>query len=180
MRRFRTILADPPWRYDGGCWDRKVSRASSHYDTLSIPEICSLPVPAAEDAYLFLWITSRHLLEGAAKAVMEAWGFRPLTTAVWCKPQMGLGYYLRNSHELVAFGVRGSPGPFKVRNRTTWFVEDRQKHSKKPDLNLEELTDGPYLELFAREERPGWTSWGLEVGDPLGIGFDPDQWSRND
>jgi hypothetical protein len=93
MERFRTIVADPPWHYEGGCWDRQVSRSSSHYDTLTVPETASLGAELstfiANDAYLFLWITSRFIIEGAGKAVPEAWGFRPLTTLVWCKPQIG-------------------------------------------------------------------------------------------
>lgn len=177
--KFRAVVADPPWDFGGGCWDRQVSKADSHYDTLSLDDICALPVPSKDDAYLFLWTTSRHLINGSATKVAKSWGFRPLTTLVWVKPQLGLGYYVRNCHEHVVFGVRGSPGPFKDQSIRSDFTADRRRHSAKPQALydiVERATDGPYLELFARAPREGWTVWGNEVGDSLGIGFDPKEW----
>lgn len=181
MVKHRTVIADPPWDYKGGLWQRQKSKATSHYPVLSIDDIMNMPIQPfiADDAYLFLWITSRHIIKGFGQKVAEVWGFRPLTTMVWCKSSIGLGYYVRNSHEHIVFGVRGSPGQFKRRNALSWFVTQRTKHSKKPqqfDLLLESLVDGPYLNLFARDQRQGWTNWGNEVGDPLNIGFDPKGW----
>lgn len=172
--KFRTIVADPPWSFESGCWDRPISKisnkSSGHYDAMETNDICAINVPSADDAYLFLWTTSRHLIEGDASHVARAWGFDPLTTIVWCKPQMGLGYYVRNSHELLIFGRKGSPGQFKRKDFMSWFIADRKKHSQKPSEFqdwVEELCDGPYLELFARSSRPGWTTLGLELGDRL-------------
>ena len=181
---FRTIVADPPWDYEetqagDGCWDRPTSRSEGIYDKLSAGEVCSLPLEefVASNAYCFLWITNRHLLEGFGARVLRAWGFRPMTTVSWCKP-LGLGYYVRNSHENVAFGVRGKPGRFNDTMKS-WFEEGRQEHSEKPPVfyeTVEKCCGGPYLELFAREPRSGWTVWGDEVGDSLGIGFVPSKW----
>ena len=177
---FRTIVADPPWEYlDVAMWQRPKSRAASKYPTLHLEDICALPVPSADDAYLWLWITNRHIIQGAGAIVAEAWGFRPLTVMTWCKTRMGLGYYLRNATEHVIFCVKGSPGQLDRKDQRTYFSAKTHRHSGKP-LGfygvIESLCSGPYLELFARGEREGWTSWGDEVGDPLGIGFDPEGW----
>jgi len=181
--KYRTIVADPPWSYKEGLWQRSKSRAKSHYPTLSVQEISQLPVCdiAADDAYLWLWATNRHLLTGCAAVVMNAWGFRPLTVLTWDKVSLGLGHYLRNITEHVAFGVRGSPGGFAKRQPVmpTLFREKRGKHSAKPDTLYDMIHDvcyGPYLELFARKKRYGWDSWGEDVGDPLDIGFNPRRW----
>jgi N6-adenosine-specific RNA methylase IME4 len=94
---------------------------------------------------------------------------------------MGLGYYLRNATEHVIFSVKGSPGPLNRKDQITYFTAKSDKHSGKPlGFNgvVEALCDGPYLELFARRKREGWTCWGDEVGDPLGIGFDPRGWQE--
>lgn len=182
--RHRVVVADPPWRYRQGLWQRSASKAATHYPTLSLEDVCAMPVEdhVAEDAYLFLWITNRKLVEGWGQAVAEAWGFRALTFAVWIKPWMGLGMYWRNCHENIVLGVRGSPGPFRRRDWRSWFrTERRLSHSEKPEEFLgavEAHAEGPYLELFARKTRPGWTTWGHAVGDPLGIGFDPEAWRK--
>ena len=182
MEPFRVVVADPPWKYKDGMWQRPQSKATNHYSTLSLAEICALPVEQfmADDAYLFLWTTNRKLVEGWSNEVATAWGFRALTFMVWIKPWMGLGNYFRNCHENVVLGVRGSPGQFKYKNWKSWFMTDQNLgHSAKPVELIDAIethTDGPYLELFAREGRPGWTSWGQGVGDPLNVGFDPSRW----
>ena len=192
--KYRAIVADPPWDYadtetGNGCWDRSGSRiesannrgrgaAEGHYSALTLEDICSLPIPAANDAYCFLWVTNRHLLEGFAAVVLRAWGFRPITLRYWDKVHMGLGYYIRNDTEAIAFGVRGKPGQFLDTMRSQ-LREPRSRHSRKPEVSyadIERCCAGPYLELFARELREGWTCWGKEVGDSLGIGFNPEVW----
>lgn len=186
---YRVIVADPPWSYKGttvgdGNWDRQTSKSSNIYETLSTEDICKLPVKelVQDNSYCFLWITSRHLLEGFGKTVLQTWGFRPITVITWCKSPMSLGYYVRNASEHIAFGVRGSPGQFDRKDYPSWFEHNRLKHSQKPPVFYEShiptLTHGPYLDLFARERYNGWASWGKEVGDPdnLGISFDPEQW----
>lgn len=170
--RARVVAADPPWRYEGGMWERQGSRAREQYDTLTLEAICAVPVErmVAPDAYLFMWVTNAHLLNGFAPIVMRAWGFRPITLIAWDKQRMGVGYYVRNCHENVAFGVRGRPGPFKRRDFRSTFTAPSGRHSQKPESfydEVETLSDGPYLELFARREREGWTCLGNELGQEL-------------
>lgn len=176
MTDARVVVADPPWRYQHGLWQRKGSRADANYETLTLEAICAVPVGrmAAADAYLFLWITNQHLLTGWAPVVMRAWGFRPITVIAWDKQQMGIGYYVRNCHENVAFGVRGRPGQFLRKDFRSVFTARAGRHSEKPEEfydAIETLSDGPYLELFARRDRVGWTCLGNELGDEL-VGVD--------
>jgi N6-adenosine-specific RNA methylase IME4 len=161
-RRFRTVLADPPWRYEN-----QTTRASTgnHYDSMAVEEIAALPVArlATADSHLHLWTTNAFLFE--ARHVMEAWGYQYKSLFVWAKPQMGLGNYYRLAHELCLLGVRGS-APFRHRGQRSWQEWPRSEHSAKPaefyEL-VETVSPGPYLELFARGLRRGWTSWGDAV-----------------
>ena len=161
--RFGCILADPPWRYGN-----QGTRASTdnHYDTLSVEEIAALPVGelAAKNAHLHLWTTNAFLFE--AREVMEAWGFTYKSVLVWVKPEMGLGNYWRVSHEFMLLGVRGK-APFRSKSHKSWFEEPRTEHSAKPERvreMLEEVSGGPYLELFARKRSPRWRVWGNQIG----------------
>lgn len=159
---FRTIAADPPWQYGN-----KATRAAAedHYPTLSLAELCELPVEdwAADEAHLYLWATNGFLRE--AFEVMDSWGFTYKTTLTWVKPQLGLGNYFRSSTEHVLFGVRGGLKTLDS-NQFNWFEARQGKHSKKPgrffDL-VEKCSPGPFLEMFARTRRLGWESWGNEV-----------------
>ncbi|PVA23099.1 hypothetical protein DDJ61_03215 [Mycobacteroides abscessus] len=175
MTTYRTIVADPPWRYQN-----RASRgaAENHYPTMSTSELCELavvPEHAARDAHLYLWTTNSHLFE--ARDVMSAWGFDYKTSIVWVKPQMGMGNYFRGSTELVLFGVRGGLPTLRkdVRNH---FTAPRRAHSQKPRAFLELVmasSPGPYLELFARCSRDsscgcsrclfGWAVWGDQSGE---------------
>jgi N6-adenosine-specific RNA methylase IME4 len=158
-RKFATVYADPPWQYQN-----QASRASTdnHYDTMTVEEIAAVPVGrlAAADAHLHLWTTNGFLFE--ARRVMEAWGFEYKSAFVWAKPQLGIGNYWRVSHELCLFGTRGS-APFRDRGQRSWQEWPRTEHSAKPtefyEL-IEAVSPSPYLELFARRIRRGWTSWG--------------------
>ena len=175
-RRFHTILADPPWRFQ----NRTGKVAPEHlrlarYETLALDEISALPVAelAAEPAHLYLWVPNALLPEGLA--VMAAWGFAYKTTLVWHKVRKdggsdgrGVGFYFRNVTECVLFGVRGrgartqAPG----RRQTNLIATRKREHSRKPDELypiIEACSRGPFLELFARDSRPGWASWGQEV-----------------
>lgn len=159
---FRVVVADPPWQYGN-----KATRgaAEDHYSTMTIEELCALPVleRAADDAHLYLWVTNGFLREGFD--VLTAWGFAYKTCLTWVKPQMGMGNYFRSSTEHVLFGVRGS---LKTQDRAlmNWFEAPRTRHSAKPgsfyDL-VEKASPGPYLEMFARSRRLGWTGWGNEA-----------------
>lgn len=161
-KRFGCVYADPAWPYGN-----QATRAATgnHYDTMSVDDICALPVRelVADNAHLHLWTTNAFLFD--ARRVMEAWGFEYKSVMVWVKPQMGIGNYWRVSHEFLLFGIRGR-APFGRRDVMSWQKVDRQKHSCKPDVFrrlVEQVSPGPYLEMFARQAMPGWTAWGNEV-----------------
>lgn len=163
---FRTIVADPPWRF-GNTSSR--AAAENHYPTMSVTEIVGLRHKLdiwPENGHLYLWTTAAHLRE--ALQVMMEWDFEYKLNLVWVKSkappklQIGLGNYFRHAHELCLFGVRGKCQA-KVHNLPTVFFAPRSKHSKKPDefsALVEKLSPGPYLELFARRRRENWSSWG--------------------
>lgn len=165
--RFATIVIDPPWDWgDEGDVDQ-LGRARTTYNALSFDELLVYPVGEAADvdAHLYLWITNRSLPKGFA--LLERWGFRYVTCLTWCKPHYGMGNYFRGQTEHVLFGVKGSQA-LKRKDVGTWFAAPRGPlgHSSKPlefyDL-VESCSPGPYLEMFARSERAGWTSWGVEL-----------------
>ncbi|OPX85528.1 MAG: hypothetical protein A4E53_03522 [Pelotomaculum sp. PtaB.Bin104] len=160
---YRTLVADPPWRYQDS---NTRAAAEKHYGTMSTEEICGLPVKEKvnENAHLYLWTTNSHLPE--ALQVARAWGFTYKTMLTWVKPQMGLGHYFRGSTEHVLFCVRGNLST-KDNATRNWFESPRAEHSQKPEVFyqlVEKCSPGPYLELFARRKRPGWQAWGNEVG----------------
>jgi N6-adenosine-specific RNA methylase IME4 len=164
--QFRTIVADPPWRYGN---TRTRGAAEDHYPTMTIEELCALDVKsrAADQAHLYLWVTNNFLLEGFQ--VMEAWGFDYKTCLTWVKPQMGMGNYFRGSTEHILFGVRGGLKTLR-RNQMNWFNAPRGRHSAKPESFyeiVETCSPGPYFEMFARRARLGdWHYWGNEsLGD---------------
>jgi N6-adenosine-specific RNA methylase IME4 len=165
--KFSTIVIDPPWDWgDEGDADQ-LGRARPTYGTMSFEELKSLPVGklADEDCHIYLWITNRSLPKGFA--LLEAWGFRYITCLTWCKPSIGMGNYFRGSSEQILFGVKGSQ-PLKRKDIGTWFSAPRgpNGHSSKPlesyDL-IESCSPGPYVEMFARSNRPSWTAWGAEA-----------------
>ncbi|MHB1570146.1 MAG: MT-A70 family methyltransferase [Solirubrobacteraceae bacterium] len=174
---FRTILADPPWRFTHRTG--KVApehRRLSRYDTMTVDEICALPVAnvAAAASHLYLWVPNALLGEGLQ--VVGAWGFSYKANLVWHKIRKdggsdgrGVGFYFRNVTELVLFGVRGSlrTAP-PARSQVNLIASRKREHSRKPDelySLIERCSPGPRLELFARHARPGWTAWGDEAAD---------------
>lgn len=177
-RRFATILADPPWQFQ----NRTGKMAPEHrrlprYSTLQLPEILSMPVrDLGEDvAHLYLWVPNALLPEGLE--VMKAWGFAYKSNIVWHKIRKdggsdgrGVGFYFRNVTELLLFGVKGknartlAPG----RSQVNLMATRKREHSRKPDEQydiIESCSRGPYLELFARGTRPGWTYWGDQADE---------------
>lgn len=165
--RYRTILADPPWdiQQQGG------RGADRHYPLLSLQRIKDMPVAdlAAEDAHLWLWVTNATLRVGYD--VMEAWGFVPRSPLTWVKPRLGLGNYLRNATEHLILGTRGR-APVNFRSQPTWMFAPLQDHSHKPEEQyavIERVSEGPYLEIFARRRQPGWDAWGNEIVSDIGI-----------
>ena len=160
---YRCIAADPPWAEKGG------SRgADKHYPLLPTAEIPRVMMQSplwrpAASAHLWLWVTANFLKDGIW--LMEALGFRYVSFAVWVKPSIGIGQYLRLRHEPILFGVRG-------RLRTSDHGVDsvieapRGRHSEKPAeayQRIERVSPGPRLEIFARAPRVGWDVWGNEV-----------------
>ncbi|MFZ0173310.1 MAG: MT-A70 family methyltransferase [Acidimicrobiales bacterium] len=172
---FATVLADPPWRFQNRTG--KVApehRRLSRYDTMTAKEIASLPVAeiASPRSHLYLWVPNALLADGLM--VLEEWGFTYKANLVWHKVRKdggsdgrGVGFYFRNVTEIVLFGVRGTmrtlpPG----RSQVNLLATRKREHSRKPDEQygiIESCSPGPYLELFARYPRPGWSAWGHEA-----------------
>ncbi len=172
---FQTLLADPPWRFQ----NRTGKMAPEHkrllrYPTLEFEEIYELPVAqlAAAASHLYLWVPNALLSEGLE--TMRRWGFTYKTNIIWYKVRKdggpdgrGVGFYFRNVTELVLFGIRGSMRTLKPgRRQVNILASQKREHSRKPDELydlIEACSPGPYLELFARCPRQGWTQWGNEV-----------------
>lgn len=190
-RHFACIYADPPWHFKArkavqlgnpGS-ERYIER---HYATMKLPDIMALPVRdvAAPDAHLFIWTTGPCLRQ--TFDVMEAWGFRYSAVAfIWVKFKrshnaqqlrfvptaeadlhVGLGLTTRKNAEFCLLGRRGRARR-NAKDVREIILSPVREHSRKPDeaaARIERYCDGPYLELFARSKRPGWTAWGNETG----------------
>lgn len=166
--RFRVLYADPPWFYN----DQRLGTvegggATAHYPTMKTEEICEMEVRGlgADSSVLFLWATSPCLSD--ASEVMDSWGYEYKAQFVWDKVRGFNGHYNDVCHELLLIGTRGSCVPKSTTLRKSIVTVEKSQHSRKPDefySIIEEMYDGPYVELFARRERDGWTSWGNEVG----------------
>jgi N6-adenosine-specific RNA methylase IME4 len=176
---FKTVLADPPWRFTNRTG--KVApehRRLDRYSTMSLDEIKALPVgdATAKDSHLYLWVPNALLLEGIE--VLQAWGFRYVSNIIWAKRRKdggpdgrGVGFYFRNVTEPILFGVKGSMRTLDPGRSTVNMIETRKReHSRKPDEQydlIESCSPGPYLEMFARYARPGWSVWGNESEDAV-------------
>lgn len=176
---FRTILADPPWRFSNRTG--KVApehRRLDRYSTLELDDIAALPVAdvAADNAHLYLWVPNALLPDGLK--VLEAWGFRYVSNIIWAKRRKdggpdgrGVGFYFRNVTEMLLFGVRGSMRTLQPARSQVNLIETRKReHSRKPDEQyqiIESCSPGPYLELFARHPQYGWTVWGDEADEAI-------------
>lgn len=174
---FKTVLADPPWRFANRTG--KVApehRRLDRYSTMTLEDICAIPVSdvVAKDAHLYLWVPNALLPEGIK--VMESWGFRYVSNVVWAKRRKdggpdgrGVGFYFRNVTELLLFGVRGSMRTLAPARSQVNMIETRKReHSRKPDEQydlIEACSPGPFLEMFARYAQEGWTAWGDESSD---------------
>jgi len=163
---FGTIYADPPWKYGN-----QATRASTdnHYDTLTVDQLCEMPIAklAADKCHMHLWTTNAFLPDSFR--VIAAWGFEYKSCFIWCKPQMGIGNYWRVSHEFLLLGVKGS-ATFRDKSLMSWGTFRRSKHSAKPEEVrgfIERGSPGPYLELFGRRARDGWTVFGNQVEERL-------------
>lgn len=163
---FELIYADPPWQL--GHPDSRHA-PENHYPTMHLDEIKALPVPAADNAILYLWTVNQLLPQ--ALDVCNAWGFDYVANLAWVKPSIGLGVWTRNRHELLLIGRRGRISPPEPDQRPDSVIEaKRGRHSAKPET-VYQLIETAYpqlskLELFHRgSARPGWTTWGNET-DP--------------
>ena len=163
-KKYNIIYADPPWRYDFSKSNNR--KIENQYPTMTVDEICNLPIPTSKNAVLYLWATAPKLLE--ALKVMKAWGFEYKTNAVWDKDAIGMGFWFRGQHELLLVGVKGKFSPPTVEHRvSSVFREKKTKHSKKPIWYLDYLSktfpQSEKIELFARQHADGWDCWGNEV-----------------
>lgn len=160
---FQTIVIDPPWDWGDEGDVNQFGRAKPDYHTMPIEDIEKLPVGkiADENCHLYLWVTNRSLPK--AFRLIEAWGFRYITCLTWVKPSIGMGNYFRGSTEQVLFCVKGSQ-MLKRRDVGTHFEAPRgDRHSAKPDefyKIVESCSYGPYIDIFGRKGRPGWSVWG--------------------
>jgi len=176
-KKFSTVLADPPWRFN----NRTGKVAPEHkrlnrYGTLSLDEICSMPVKnvLAEEAHLYLWVPNALLPEGLQ--VLTAWGFTYKTNIIWHKIRKdggpdgrGVGFYFRNTTEILLFGTKGHmrtlpPG----RSQVNIIKSMKQEHSRKPDSQydlIERCSPPEYLEIFGRGSRDKWTVFGNQAED---------------
>ncbi len=180
MVKYEIIYADPPWKSKVG-YSRRIKAASRHYDLLETDYIANtvgetVKAVSKDGSMLFLWAVN-NLLPDAFR-VMGAWGYTYKTNFVWVKDgKVGTGFYNRGHHEILLLGVKGSLpytklGMFsKGRHCPSSLVNAvRRKHSQKPDEMyplIEGYSKGPYLEIFARQTRAGWDSWGNELGVTL-------------
>jgi N6-adenosine-specific RNA methylase IME4 len=173
---FGTVLIDPPWRFA----NRTGKMAPEHrrlrrYETMSFEEIAALPVGdlTLPQSHLYMWVPNALLSE--ALTIMKGWGFTYKTNIVWYKVRKdggpdgrGVGFYYRNVTELLLFGVKGRLRTLRPgRRQTNIIITRKQEHSWKPDEQyhiIEACSPGPFLELFARRQRPGWTCWGNQAG----------------
>lgn len=173
---FATVMADPPWRFT----NRTGKVAPEHkrlarYPTMSLEEICSLPVAdhLKPTAHCYLWVPNALLPDGLA--VLKAWGFDYKSNIVWHKIRKdggsdgrGVGFYFRNVTELLLFGTRGKNARTLKLGRTqvNLIPARKREHSRKPDEQydlIEGCSPGPYLELFGRGMRKNWTVWGNQA-----------------
>jgi N6-adenosine-specific RNA methylase IME4 len=175
---FGTVLVDPPWRFT----NRTGKVAPEHkrlarYPTMTAKEIAALGVGdlVAARSHCYLWVPNALLAEGLT--VLENWGFTYKANLVWHKVRKdggsdgrGVGFYFRNVTELVLFGTRGQLRTLApARRQVNLLATRKREHSRKPDEMygiIERCSPGPYLELFARHGRPGWSAWGDQAPDP--------------
>ena len=177
MKRYQIIYADPPWRYEQKSMQ---GAAEKHYPTMSIADLCALPVAdiAAADSALFLWATFPQL--PAALKLIRAWGFTYKTIAfLWLKKNKrsdswfyGLGFWTRGNAEICLLATKGHPKR-RAANIHQFIISPVQEHSKKPDEARKKIVDlmgdVPRIELFARCYTEGWDVWGNEVESDIDL-----------
>lgn len=166
---FKTAIIDPPWPYERASASEKLKgyvsqENNKQYETLSVERLKELPVGSVVSSYIFLWTVGPFLKEGIE--LLEAWGFEYKTQLCWHKNTgLGVGYWFRGDHELVLLGKRKGQPSIRTNVRSI-FASPRLRHSEKPQT-IHEIVEkhfpGPYLEMFGRKEREGWTIVGNEA-----------------
>jgi len=159
---YQVIVIDPPWPFTSRQND-PTHEIASPYESMTIDALKSLKIPACEDSIIWLWTTNTFLHD--AFHLLEAWGFTYRTTLTWAKNFVGLGDWLGGQTEHCLMATKGSYKVFR-RSESTLLESPRTRHSEKPDKFYDMLSDlcpGSRIDLFARKERPGWDTWGVEV-----------------
>lgn len=172
-KKYNVIYADPPWSFKTFSDKGKDRSPENHYNVMSLQDICNLPIDkiSNDNSVLLMWVVD-PLLDKAFK-VIEAWGFKYKTVGfTWAKTNKkslgfftGLGYWTRGNPEMCLLATKGKPKRIS-KSVPQLVVEQRREHSRKPDImynHIENLLQGPYIELFARTKRPGWDSWGNQT-----------------
>ena len=162
--QYDLIYADPPWQYDFAETDNR--KIENHYETMTSDDIKNMTVPSSENCLLLLWATAPKLKE--ALEVIDSWGFEYKTHAIWNKEIIGMGYWFRGQHELLLVATKGNFSPPQPGDRvSSIFSEKRQQHSRKPEIIYEYIektfSEAKKLELFSRQKREGWSSYGNET-----------------
>ena len=169
-KRYRTIVADPPWHYDTPAYGYG---ADANYPTMRPEELMGMPVGlwASDNSHLYLWTTNTFIVE--AHQIAKAWGFQPKTVLTWIKRRirddewLGMGHYFRGTTEHIVFAVRGALNTSHG-DQPNFFYGARGAHSEKPaafyDM-VQRMSPGPYLDVFARKQRFGFDTWGDEAFD---------------
>lgn len=177
--KYRTIVVDPPWQYRKGSGvnpERVRNYAEDHYPTMPMSEIASLPIGAMADvdAHLYLWVTCPRLYHdrndhrgiSPYDDIVRGWGFEYRTLLTWVKgSKVGMGAYYRIDTEHVLFCVRGNAPIAPSKRLSSVFVAARTRHSEKPAMfydYVEQVSPAPRLDVFARQQRFGWDTWGNE------------------
>jgi N6-adenosine-specific RNA methylase IME4 len=164
---FNVIYADPPWKYGDERGTVAAGGAVAAYRLMPTDELCSMELPAiAENAVLFMWVTAPMVPD--AQRVIDAWGFDYKTNIVWDKQNPMYGNYSHVQHETLYIATRGSCVPADQSDlpRSVQSIK-KTDHSRKP-VEFYEIIETLYpkakrVELFARNKRKGWKSWGNEV-----------------
>jgi len=172
-KKYGVIYADPPWYFKNYSKLGEGRNPNQHYNCMSIDDICSIPISDISDdnSVLLMWVVD-PLLDRAFE-VINAWGFTYKTVGfTWAKTNKtnlgfftGLGYWTRSNPEMCLLATKGKPKRLSKSVRQL-VTSERREHSRKPDEiynRIENLLDGPYIELFARNTKDGWDSWGNEV-----------------
>lgn len=187
INSYSLIVCDPPWTYN--LRETDVShRGRCPYPSMSDQQILDMPIGAiaTSDAYLLLWVTNNHLSLGFK--CLNQWGFKHKSTFTWVKTtisstedepiaSMGIGHYGRNCTEHFLIATKGKPGSFTKLGLTSIrnvIFTPRLRHSEKPQAFWDDVAyplaqklEGSAIELFARQKREGWDSWGSLEGDHI-------------